>query len=655
MAAAPVAAAAPPRDAPEEAPAGCDLGADLQAAAAIGDPKGLAELLEAAPLDAPKLSALLSAVCAYETHTAAASELLRRGAAPCKAPPGTRPALHCVCDHAEGYGDLLRLLLSSESADVNAREAGNSGVTALHLACAKGNRALFDLLLAHPGIDVDAESDAGWRPLHVAASTNAAAMVERLHAAGADLERPNGRGSTPLHLACVSRALGAVRILLRRLASVQSRDGGGQTPLHILLRCRKEGAQAQLAELCDAMVELGADVKAADHGGRTPLHCALRGGHGRLSVLLLSHGADPAAADSQGITPVHLAAGCGDAGMVGILADALRKSAVLDEVDSKGRSPLFVAVAGGHVSCVKALLDKGCRVDIPDDSGLTPLLAALHCGGVQRRAAAELLVRRGANCAARDRKGREPLALAIKQGKDWAGLAQDILVRGKADVRASDSQGYTALHWAAESGDVRLLTALFEAGAEIAAVAGEQRQTALHVAAQQGQYNAVEVIYNQGRSEEGWVDVLDSDGRTALDLALASASEGAEYVRTAVFLARAGASLEGRLGGLPEDVREKVASAASQGAPDGERQFGDFGGFVASSSPVAAARAAAQRDDWRGQPRQQRRAALRHDGSTPPQPTAPDGAASSGRRVTQHTDPAALSAFRAFGSDAEDD
>jgi ankyrin repeat protein len=51
---------------------------------------------------------------------------------------------------------------------------------------------------------------------------------------------------------------------------------------------------------------------------------------------------------------------------------------IIDAVDYKGRTPLHLAVRGGHVSMVSLLLENGANSYIKDLRGLTPYDLALN-------------------------------------------------------------------------------------------------------------------------------------------------------------------------------------------------------------------------------------------------------------------------------------
>ena len=111
-----------------------------------------------------------------------------------------------------------------------------------------------------------------------------------------------------------------------------------------------------------------------------------------------------------------------------------------------------------------------------------------------------------------------PLADAAMRG-DKAAVAS--LIKQGADVGAAQGDGMTALHWAAERGDVELAEILVYAGANVSAVTRIGLYTPLHLAAKSGSTGVAKALIKAGAD----VNVkANPSGATAMHLAALTGS-----------------------------------------------------------------------------------------------------------------------------------
>lgn len=106
------------------------------------------------------------------------------------------------------------------------------------------------------------------RPIHDTARLGSGKDVERiLKADPAMLEARTQHGSTPLHLAATNPDSSALRALLAAGAEVNVRDNEGLTPLHMT-------AYTQNARNAELLLQAGADPYAKTNAGRDPTSMA---------------------------------------------------------------------------------------------------------------------------------------------------------------------------------------------------------------------------------------------------------------------------------------------------------------------------------------------------------------------------------------------
>ena len=181
----------------------------------------------------------------------------------------------------------------------------------------------------------------------------------------------------------------------------------------------------------------------------TPMSIASRNGDLATVQLLFSLRGDPCRADCRGWTSLHWASISGKLHIVEYLVSIMRVS--VDARDAKGETALHWAAKNGYWDIVQVLTQKGgARLDILDASGCTPVMSSQNQSHLSEwMRGAESLTRIILESARIGDKTR--LAEAVANG----GLPESIL----------DEQGWSALTWAAATGDTGVVTMLIGMGA----------------------------------------------------------------------------------------------------------------------------------------------------------------------------------------------
>ena len=236
-------------------------------------------------------------------------------------------------------------------------------------------------------------------------------------------------------------------------------------------------AAAQSEAAVETLLEQGVDVNQSNDAGQTALMAAAHAGHETIVQSLLDAGANVRAKDPHGISALHLAS---RRGQTSIVERLLEKDAETNPQDGDGRTALMLASEYGHLECVARLLKNGADPSLEDNKGETASTLAENMGHAD--------------------VGR---VLAFKQGQD-SHFAEE----------ATDDEGRTELIIAASQGEVDLMAALIDAGADISAV-DEKGRTALICAAAEGQTEAAMTLLSRGAN----IDEKDQEGCTAISWA----------------------------------------------------------------------------------------------------------------------------------------
>ena len=227
--------------------------------------------------------------------------------------------------------------------------------------------------------------------------------------------------------------------------------------------------------------------------------------HGHIAVvrLLLQHGVDANLTNVDGQTPLAYAIQGGHIDVVQLLLD---HGAKFNEQDDFGRTDLYLAIEEGRVEILRLLLQYGAAVHIQDSDGWTPLACASAYGHV---AVAQLLLEYGADANGRNLLDHAwtPLFYATNQGHDQ--VVRLLLQRGSANPNVLDADGRTALHRSAYWGDVEIVQALLDHGADISLLDPDDK-TALQLACEQGHLSAIYLLLQKGMGDGSTIRIARS-------------------------------------------------------------------------------------------------------------------------------------------------
>ena len=412
------------------------------------------------------------------------------------------------CDEWNCSAEMIHFVFEN-GVDVLARTDDGDSAFHLILKCTyNDDKALTATkLLVNYGCDPLKANFHGTTPLHVAVARGHVSAVRYLFTLGAPvppdlLVSSNGVwprwGTMPM-----------IRLLFENGVNVLAHASNGDSVLHTTLQCRNDGEQ--ILEAVKLLVNYGCDPLEANSCGSTPLHIAVERGHISAARYLLNLGT-PLPPDllltldrngsSWGTTPmirflfengvdVHAHAGNGDSVLQATLQCQNDGDRVLEAVkllvsygcdplaaNSRGSTPLHIAVELGHISAARYLLTLGALV--PPN-----LLVALdhEWSWWSTAPMIRFLFENGVDFLARTSNGDSVLHTAFQcfNGDEDVLITAKLLVGYGYDPLDANSRGEIPLHFAARRSYVSVARYLIQQGANVLTKASNG-DTVLHFA-----------------------------------------------------------------------------------------------------------------------------------------------------------------------------
>jgi cytohesin len=329
---------------------------------------------------------------------------------------------------------------------------------------------------------------------------------------------------------------------------INFRTADGQTLLHIAVRFNK-------AHNIPLLIQQGANINVQDRLGQTPLYVAINNNNEAAAKILLDVGADATLATNLGITPLAAAQSVGNANLINLLEEALpnkpqkeitepspttRETFIRKKAWDAERE-LFNLLAQNDLSPKKLikLLGQGANINAKNSRGQTPLHIAVAQDNPRM---INLFLEHGADVHAFDNNNTTPLQLAknlkrenivkLLSGEEklFNLLYQNIvslqdllqLIRQGIDINAKNLAGQTPLHYAIQLNNFDAAKNLIALGADVHSI-DSNGNTPLHLAVIQGNVEIVNLLLGHGAASDRLM--VNDQGATPLTLAAASGRE----------------------------------------------------------------------------------------------------------------------------------
>ena len=202
---------------------------------------------------------------------------------------------------------------------------------------------------------------------------------------------------------------------------------------------------------------------------------------------------------------IHDAAEAGDLEKVKQILK--ENSALLDEQNDRGSTPLLSAVSGGQMEVTEFLLSQGANTEAVNNRGSTALHLAAYFG---HKSLVDYLVEKKFDVNARSNSGFTPLMFATYRG--YIEVVKILNAAGN-DLNISDNDyGGAAFHWACSRGPVEMAEYLLSLGCDINGYSTTDSSTPVFWSTYARNLETLQFLINKGAD----INIKMPDGWTAL-------------------------------------------------------------------------------------------------------------------------------------------
>ncbi|MEE1059293.1 MAG: ankyrin repeat domain-containing protein [Treponema sp.] len=373
-------------------------------------------------------------------------------------------------------GSVMNWIITSQTI----KACDGSKNTVLHYAAEWGLEDAIELLIKK-GADISAKNASGETPLFNAAKTDNADIVNLLVKEGSKLNIRDNLGSTPLHIAVRWDASNSAKKLISLGIDVDAQNISGKSAL-------AEAVVGGKYEIAKLLLTYNADPNTSDVSGKTVLMDAIKGNNPEVVKLLLVNGANPQIQEINGRNAYHEAASTANVEVIDIIRNAGGNPLSRDKngntpfsislnygndiikavlgtdktvADSDGNTPIHILISKNEdEKHLENLINWGYPIDTRNSKGYTPLAIAIEDDNIPL---AKILLSKGANpFVSIDKHGTNAISIALKNNNKT--MLENIV---KYAGTLSDIQGNTILHYAAKTSTVSTIKTLISYGLDV--------------------------------------------------------------------------------------------------------------------------------------------------------------------------------------------
>ena len=373
-------------------------------------------------------------------------------------------------------------------------------------AAKRGSLVVVKALLSQPLCELLARDEEGNTALHLAASGGYHELVLEL---ASKYDLPSGGrndvAQTPLHMAASKGRVESVRVLATLFPDdLKVKDKYDNLPLHTAALF---GHSDTVDCLCQ---EFDGDIESVGNYNTTCLHLSCCGGHIKLTQkLLLKYNCRRDALDEAGGLASSCAATYGHTHLLEMLIDEFNFSPTTKRL-SDGMNLLHLACVERHLKTIHILIKKYCLdpnartsaehtalhyVCLPAGDTLENVANFHFPDDIEPTALVDILVDLKCDPMDKDKSGCTALHYAAYSGETK--MVSQLVTKYKCVVEDTDTDGDTPLHHAAIEGNPGVVSILLsELNANMQA-RNQQNHTALHIAAFNGHTEVVTLLVEQ--------------------------------------------------------------------------------------------------------------------------------------------------------------
>ena len=243
-------------------------------------------------------------------------------------------------------------------------------------------------------------------------------------------------------------------------------------------------------DIAKALIDNGALVNLRADDGFNALMEAVRTDNIKMAKLLIEHNSDINIKNKDGKNMIMIACENGNEEMFNLL---IENNADINEKSSWGASALIYASEKGNINIMKYLIDNGIDINgKADENGDTPLLWAVT--GQNPYEASKLLIENGADVNATNNSGVAPATILAGSVPEVVKLLKD----NGADLDTKFTDDAPPIAIAASVGNLGIVKALVENGADVNYYPNDMNYTAIYHAIDQGSYEVAEYLFKNG-------------------------------------------------------------------------------------------------------------------------------------------------------------